>query len=97
MARGLEPFPSPDTLRRVFDYLMFAVGILQPLALLPQVISIYFNGEKTGVSASTWLMLTVFNTLWALYGYIHRDKLIMVANILLTILDIAIVFGVLYY
>ncbi|MDO8408051.1 MAG: SemiSWEET family transporter [bacterium] len=97
VARSLEPFPSSRLGRRVFDYLMYGVGLLQPVALLPQVAAIYLDGSKSGVSLSTWLMLTVFNTLWATYGYLHHDRLIMTANILLTILDIAIVAGVLWY
>ena len=97
VARNLEPFPSSRLGRRVFDYLMYGVGLLQPAALLPQVAAVYLDGSKSGVSLSTWLMLTVFNTLWATYGYLHRDRLIMTANILLTILDIAIVAGVLWY
>ena len=80
-----------------FDYLMYGVGLLQPLALVPQVIAIYIDGTKQGVSIATWVALTVFNLLWALYGYVHREKPILIANILLTILDLAIVFGVLFY
>lgn len=93
----LEPFPSPNLVRRLFDYLMYAVGILQPSALLPQVVDIYIYHSKEGVSLATWLMLTVFNTLWAVYGYVHHDRLIMTANIFLMVLDIAIVLGVLLY
>jgi len=96
-SRGLEPFPSPVFARRVFDYLMYTVGIIQPLALLPQIASVYLDGSKQGVSLPTWLMLTVFNTLWAIYGVVHKDRLIMTANILLTVLDVAIVAGVLWY
>ncbi len=97
VARNLEPFPSSRLGRRIFDYFMYAVGLLQPAALLPQVAAIYIDHSTTGVSLATWLMLSVFNTLWAVYGYLHHDKLIMVANIFLMILDAAIVLGVLLY
>lgn len=97
VARSLEPFPSSRFGRRVFDYLMYGVGLLQPAALLPQVVAIYIDHSKAGVSLATWLLLTLFNTLWAVYGYLHRDRLIMTANILLMILDAAIVVGVLWY
>lgn len=97
LAQGLEPFPSRNVARRAFDYLMFAVGVVQPAALLPQIKTIYIDHSTAGVSIATWLMLTVFNTLWAFYGFVHRDKLITTANVLLTILDVAIVFGALSY
>ena len=76
---------------------MYGVGILQPMALLPQIFSIYIEGSKQGVSLTTWLILTVFNALWAIYGYVHKATPVLIGNVLLTILDIAIVYGVLYY
>lgn len=67
-----------------------------PVALLPQVESIYFKHQTAGVSVGTWVLLSFFNTLWAIYGIVHRDKPIAIANILLTLLDLAIVLGVVY-
>jgi uncharacterized protein with PQ loop repeat len=89
--RAAGPALSP------FDYLMYGVGMVQPLALLPQIGAIYLDHSKVGVSTTTWLALTVFNTLWAIYGYRHRERPIMIANILLAILDVAIVAGVWWY
>src|SRR3989344_1191881 len=88
--RAAGPALSP------FDYLMYGVGLVQPLALLPQVFAIYIEGSKQGVSLTTWTLLTGFNILWGFYGYVHQEKPIIIANILLTILDVAIVLGVLY-
>lgn len=96
-SRGLEPFPSPNFFRRTFDYLMVGVSVVQPLALLPQVIAIYVHHSTAGVSLTTWMLLTVFNTLWAIYGILHRAPPIAIANIMLMALDLAIVLGVLYY
>src|SRR3989344_3627258 len=89
--RAARPALSP------FDYLMYGVGMVQPLALLPQIIAIYVDHSKVGVSTTTWIALTVFNTLWAIYGYRHRAWHIMIANIMLAVLDVAIVAGVLWY
>ena len=80
-----------------FDYVMYGVGIVQPLALVPQVLAIYVAHSKVGVSLATWILLTLFNTLWAIYGYTHKAAPILIANILLTVLDLAIVLGVLFY
>lgn len=95
--KQLEPYPATNRARRNFDYIMYGVGLIQPLALLPQITAIYIHHEKAGVSIETWALLTVFNTLWAVYGIVHKDKPIAIANILLTVLDLTIVLGVLYY
>ncbi len=94
---NLEPFPAEQMLKRGLDYLMYGVGIVQPVALVPQALSIYVHHETTGVSITTWLLLGVFNALWALYGAAHRDRPIFICNTLLTVLDLVIVFGVFLY
>ncbi len=94
---GLEPFPARGTFKHYLDRFMFVIGIVQPVALLPQVIAIYGSHQTQGVSLATWLLLTFFNAMWAIYGAVHKDKPITIANVLLTVLDLAIVFGVLFY
>jgi MtN3 and saliva related transmembrane protein len=96
VARQLEPFPSHG-FRKYFDYLMYGVGIIMPIALVPQVSAIYIRHDVAGISLATWLLLTFFNVLWAIYGLLHKDPPIFIANTLLALLDVAIVAGVLYY
>ena len=94
---SLEPFPSRDALKRFLDYLMYGVGIIQPIALVPQVIAIYFYHQTSGISLSTWTLLACFNVLWTLYGYVHKEVPILISNILMTMLDLIIVFGVVWH
>ncbi len=97
MRAAREPFPATTPTKRRFDAVMYGVSIVQPAALLPQVLAVYVRHDIAGVSLATWLLLTFFNVMWAIYGTLHRDVPITVANVLLTIFDLAIVFGVLFY
>ena len=97
VAQGLEPFPARSAWKRFLDRLMYSVGVLAPLALMPQVISIYVDHEKQGVSLETWVLLAVFNVLWVVYGIVHKDKPIIITHTLFTILDVSIVAGVLLF
>jgi uncharacterized protein with PQ loop repeat len=97
VARGLEPFPSRSARRRLFDRLMLGVGVLQPIALLPQVVAVYTQGGTEGIALSTWMLFVVFNLLWIGYGVVHRAIPIIIANALFACLNVAIVLGVLYY
>ena len=94
---GLEPFPARSLLKGALDYVMYAVGVLAPLALLPQVIHIYTEKSAAGLSLSTWVLLTFFNTMWILYGIVHKDKPIIIANVLFAILNALIAIGALLY
>lgn len=95
--KGLEPFPSRNKWRRIFDYLMYAVGVGAPLALVPQILQIYTTKSGAGLSLSTWLLFIVFNILWATYGAAHKDKHIFFANISMALFNSVIVAGVLLY
>jgi len=94
---GLEPYPAREPLRRFLDRVMFLVALLVPIALLPQVIQIYGEKDASGLSIYTWVLLTFGNALWALYGFVHRDKIILLANVLITLLNLSVVIGILKY
>ena len=76
---------------------MFVVAFMVPVALIPQVVDIYTKQNAQGLTLVTWVLLTAGNMLWALYGLVHRDKPIIVANVLVTLLNIAVIVGILKY
>jgi uncharacterized protein with PQ loop repeat len=97
ISQGLEPFPSRDVWKRLLDYLMYGVGIIAPLALVPQIIEIYTTRSSVGVSLYTWLLVALFNALWALYGIVHKDRQLFLANVFMVLFDLVIVVGILMY
>ena len=97
LARGLEPFPARSVWKRLLDRTMLIVAVLSPLALLPQTVRIFADGNASGLSLPTWVSLTLINVLWTVYGFAHRDKPIFIASSLIALLDVAIVFGILKY
>ena len=97
MYKNLEPYPHPIRFKRYFDGLMYVVGSLAPLALLPQVIHLYVHKDAAGLSISTWILLGIINTLWACYGVIHKEKPIFIANLGMMILNFSIVIGIILY
>lgn len=95
--QGLEPFPARNKWKRALDYVMYAVGVAAPLALVPQILQIYQTKSSAGLSLSTWGLLTFFNVLWALYGSAHKDAHLFFANILMVFFNSAIVVGIVLY
>jgi uncharacterized protein with PQ loop repeat len=99
-ARGtedLEPFPSENARKRFLDYLMYGVGIIAPIALLPQIIQLYTTKSSAGISLLTWFFLALINTLWAIYAMAHKDKQLLFASIFMALFDLIIVVGILLY
>lgn len=97
VTKGLESFPSRNKWKRFLDYLMYAVGIFAPLALLPQIIQLYTTKSSAGMALSTWCLFVLINLLWATYGAVHNDKHIFFANLFMALFNGVVVVGVLMY
>ena len=97
VSRGLEQFPARSAFKRALDHVMYGVALLAPVALLPQIFQIYGTKSSGGVSLLTWSLLACVNLSWMAYGIIHKDKQIILANVLLILCDIAIISGLLIY
>ena len=97
VSEGLEPFPAHSVSMRALDYLMYGVGFLAPLALLPQILQIYSTRSGAGVSLLTWVLLATANILWIVYATVHKDKHILFASMLMVIFHLTIIVGLLIY
>jgi uncharacterized protein with PQ loop repeat len=94
---GTEQFPHSSKSVRYFDYFMYFVGAIAPLALLPQIIQLFVSHNAAGISVWTWLLLAIMNIFWILYGIIHKDYPVLVTNLGIGIFDLIIVAGVVLF
>lgn len=76
---------------------MYGIAMVTPLALLPQVIRVFADKTAAGLSLETWLLLGCLNVLWMLYGLVHREPPIYLANFFVAFLNFAVVYGILLY
>ena len=76
---------------------MFLIGTLSPLALLPQIFQVFVHQNVAGLSIWTWILLGTINFLWSVYGALHREYPVLVANLGMTILDLSLVLGILLF
>lgn len=74
---------------------MFILAFIGPLMTFPQVATVWMLKHHQGVSLLTWLTYGMCAIAWLVYGYIHREKVIILSELLLTILDFSIVLGLL--
>lgn len=95
--KKLEPFPHPDTLKRVLDRLIFVIGFLSPLFTLPQVWEIWVYKNADGVSPVTWGALFIFAFFWLFYGIIHKEKPIIFMYTLWIIFNGLVALGAILY
>lgn len=102
MANGLHHLHISRQLRNRarrhwFDYLMLVIGLLAPLALLPQVITLYTLHDASGLAIQTWELLFAINVLWAVYSVKHKEIPLFFMSSSLAILDAIMVIGIVAY
>lgn len=92
-----EPIPHPDRFKRIFDKVMYPIGIVGPALGIPQVLKIFVEKEASSVSIFTWSGFIVISIIWLTYGILHREKPIIIANIGYMSVQGLIVLGAIMY
>lgn len=83
--------------KHYIDKMIYPIALISPLMTIPQLIEIWTTRQVQGVSFITWLAYGVVNAFWIYYGIVHKEKPIIVADVLLFLLDASIVIGVLLF
>ncbi len=83
--------------RHFIDKLIYVIAIFGPFLTLPQIIKIWYFKETIGVSFLTWMAFTVMGFVWLLYGLAHKEKPIIVNNIIWIIMEILVLVGLVVY
>lgn len=79
--------------RSPIDVLVYVAIIISPLLTMPQVYSIWVEGQK-GVSLISWDAYLAAAIIWLFYGLKHQDKPIVVVQTIWIFLDIMIIIGI---
>ena len=93
----LEKYPHANPWVRFLDRFLIVIAVVGPLMTLPQIWKIYVNHNATGVSALTWGLYFCLGFPWVIYGIVHKEKPIIIANILWMLVNIIVTVGVLIY
>lgn len=81
---------------KTLDQLTFATGLLLPLLTIPQAYTVLIEKETAGVSLFTWTFYLFASLLFATFGIIHKERLLIVTYVPFTIIEAAIVLGLIF-
>jgi uncharacterized protein with PQ loop repeat len=74
------------------DKLVYIAVIIGPLLTLPQLYSIWVDGQK-GVSIISWVAYLIASVIWLIYGIKHNDKPLLTVEAVWVVLDILVIIG----
>ncbi|MGS0682506.1 SemiSWEET transporter [Shewanella sp. 125m-7] len=81
---------------KALEPLMLAMGLISPLATLPQLYKLFFSHSEhaAGLSLITWVLYAFIALLWTTYGLYHKNATIWVGNSLGFIMYMGMVVGI---
>jgi len=90
-------YPSSNTFVRVVDAIIYVISIIGPFVSIPQLVEIYGKGNTAGVSLPTWIGYTVLTAIWLVYGTVHHERPIIIAQSLWLVFNALVVVGVIIH
>lgn len=95
--RGRKGKQESGEAQKLMDKLIYVVIIFGPLFTIPQIYQIFSSQDASGVSLVSWGAYCVGASFWLGYGILHREKPIILTNILLIFMNLFVLLGAFIY
>lgn len=92
-----EEYPAQNRLIRIVDQVMYVGAFVGPVFTMPQLLTVWVDRQAAGVNIITWSAYAVAAAGWLYYGVLHKERPIIISNLLWMIMDLLIVIGALLY
>lgn len=81
----------------IVDHLVYIAGPLIPVAIVPQVLTVWVDKQTEGTSIITWLILMFTSSIMAMYAIKHHEVPLIFTYVPLLALNTAVVIGLLIH
>ena len=82
---------------KLVDRMTFMAAILEPVVTIPQVTIIFADKTAAGISLPTWFGYEFLTLVWLWYGFVHKDRLIILYQGLFMVVQTGVIIGGLIY
>ena len=82
---------------KLVDRLVYVAAIVEPLFSLPQAVLVFRDKNAASISILSWVGFEVMTLVWLWYGFVHKERTILVYQGLFFIVDGSILVGALMY
>ena len=80
-----------------WDWIIRAIGVINPVFMVPQLVKIWTTGDATSISISAVTLLIVIQSGFSLHGFFLRDKTLMISNCVAAIVTATTTASALYF
>ena len=82
---------------RHIDKMIPLIVFAGPIMTIPQVYKIWESQNAAGVSLTSWVAYSALSFFWILYAFAHKERVVLLHNILYFIVCTFVVIGVLSF
>lgn len=82
---------------KLFDDGVYLIGFFGVIVFLPQLSKIWLGKNVSGLSLTSWVGMTLGSIIWLVYGILHKQKPLIVVNLMIFLLQLFIVAGIIMY
>jgi Sugar efflux transporter for intercellular exchange len=82
---------------RLTDYMVYAASGLSILFTTDQARIVWIDHNVSGISLPAWGCYLVSSSVWIFYGWVHKDRTILIMNTLWVFMYVLIVVGAIIY
>lgn len=83
--------------RQWVERFMFVLGLVSSAMAIPQIMSIYQQGDSSQVSLLAWSFYTFSAFLWIIYGVVFKRPVVKRVNLLFFITNLLVVGFIFYF
>lgn len=80
---------------RLFDDAAYLMGVTAVAVNIPQLLDVWLKPDISGVSLTSWTGIFLGSCFWLGYGILHKEKPLIVINLMLLSVQGLIVVGIL--
>ncbi|MBR9675492.1 hypothetical protein GOV05_00615 [Candidatus Woesearchaeota archaeon] len=92
-----QEYPSKNPYIHFLDDLVLMIAFLFPLSAAPQVYKIWVERAVDGVAIITWIIWLILSVPMLVYGFVHKEKPIIIMYSLWLIVHTSVIIGVFMY
>jgi uncharacterized protein with PQ loop repeat len=82
---------------KLVDRATYMAAIIEPVITIPQVMIIFRTQNASSISLMSWIGYEILTAIWVWYGFVHKDKLILLYQGLFLIVQGAVIIGAIMY
>lgn len=97
LAKTIRPLKTRESSERFIKKGTTIFATITPFTTIPQLTTIWVDKNVSGISSVLWITFLLNSSFWFFYGFLNRDKIVYISNLVWVLIDTLILVGLFTY